>query len=607
MNFAAPTLTLGRIVNSRRLLKMTDEDLATHLYIVGATRTGKTKFLENILWQLIVGQGSTGPGMLLLDSHRTLYHDLARRLADHPPLKRKVLFVDPSREDFVVPYNILRPRIGSDGREADSSVVARTVLNTLSYVWGAAGTQETPRFHRVASTLLRTLYYKRYAISDAYHFLQALDRDLREVLTKNISLPSVAAQWRLLDSLSQRDFIESVESTMNRFEPLVSQPYLVRMFGHPERSIDFRKAIDEGWIILCNLSSKDRQIEESDAHLLGTCFLSDLWDTAADRGKAAGDGRSRQRSFVVAIDEFQNFVTPTIAKNLAEASGFGLRMIMAHQYPGQILDDLRHKEHGALLFKSILTNARSKAVFGGIGAEEDIGPLADILYRGVLDPDQVKHVLESTKVLDYKLEYERAYSRSHTTTDGGASSSGAVSGSGSSSSTGRVTSETYDADGNLVSAAYASPAMDTFNSHMAETFGESTQWADAYSQGESDAPMLKPMLGKEVSSVQFRDLAEQQYLAIAALYDQKQRQCVVRLAGSQPVNLFTPFIEDGISSDKSVEHYIHHSYTNWPDLALPADEAEQLVEERRRRIEGMVDEQFRAAVQEAMPIKREVP
>jgi hypothetical protein len=605
MRYAAPTVKLGRMVGGRKLLALDDHDLETHLYILGATRTGKTKFMENILWQLIVGQGNTGPGLLLLDPHGTLYHDLARRLADHPGFKPRVLFVDPSRSDFVVPYNILRKRIGDDGREADSSVVARMVLNTMSYVWGADGTQETPRFHRIASNLLRTLYVKGYTTNEAWHFLQGLDRDLRRALVAGIDLPTVAAHWQLLDTMIQREFIEAVESTMNRFEPLVSQPYLTRMFGHPERSIDFRRAMDEGWIILCNLATVGSQIMEDDAHLLGTLFLSDLWATAKDRGKGSGQRSKEQRPFVVAIDEVQNFITPTIAKSLSEASGFGLRLILAHQLPSQILDDPRHEKHGALLFKSLLTNARNKAVFGGLAHDEDLAPLAEALYRGVLDPDQVKHVLYGTKVLEYRLEYEKAYSRSHTTTDGGSTSHGRVSGSGSTRSTSHVATHTYDADGSLVSSAYASADMEAFNSHLAETFGEQTQWASADSEGETDIPMLKPILGQEASSVQFRPLDEQRYLAMAALYDQEQRQCVVRLVGMHElVNVFTPFIEDGFSSDESLDCYIATSYRNWPDLVLPAAEATRLVEERRAQIQNLVRNALLADEDEPMPIKR---
>ncbi len=603
MKYRAPTLNLGRIVNTRDLLTMDDENLQTHLYILGATRTGKTKFMENLLRQIIVGQRRNGPGLLLLDPHGTLYNDLARYLADRAVgLKRPVLFLDPSRDDFVVPYNILRRRTSPDGRPAEPSVVARQVLQTLSYVWGEAGTQATPLFHRMAINLLLTLYLKGYTTNEAYHFLYAINRDLRRALTEDIERPTVAAHWEEIDAMRPRDFMEVVQSTLNRFQPLVDQPRLTRMFGHPDRSIDFRRAIDEGWIILCNLSTEKSQIHEDDAHLLGTLLLADLWATAKDRGKAAGRSVSQLRPFVVAVDEVQNFITPTIAKNLAEASGFGLRLILAHQYPGQLTDDPKHQEHGKLLFKSLLTNARNKVVFGGIGSDEDLAPLAEVIYRGVLDPDEIKHTLYGTKVLDYKLEYERAYHQGDSSVTGGGSSTGTTSGSASIRSAGSVLGTTYGGDGNILGTSYTTSQMDAFTSSLQQSAAESSSWADGHTEGVSDVPMLKPILGKELTSVQFRDLEEQRYRAMATLFDQKQRQCVVRLvAMHEPAVVFTPFVEDGFSSNSGVHQHIAESYQDWPDLALPADEATRLVEQRRRAIEQVLQGRHQPARPPRLP------
>ncbi|MBI5934747.1 MAG: replication-relaxation family protein [Chloroflexi bacterium] len=591
MTYRAQTLKLGRIVNTRRLLTLDDQDLQTHLYILGATRTGKTKFMENILRQIIVGQRHKGPGLLLLDPHGTLYNDLTRYLADRAiALKRPVLFIDPSRDDFVVPYNILRRRTSAAGRPAEPSVVARQVLRTMSYVWGEHGTQATPRFHRMASNLLLTLYIKGYTTNEAYHYLHAFNRDLRRALTEDIDLPTVAAHWEQVNAMTPRDFMEVVESTLNRFEPLVAQPLLTRMFGHPDRSLDLHRAIDEGWIILCNLSTKDSQIDEDDARLLGTLLLADLWATAEDRGKAAGRGIAAQRPFVVAIDEVQNFITPTIAQNLAEASGFGLRLILAHQYPGQLTDDPRHEKHGKLLLKSLLTNARNKVIFGGIGSDEDLTPLVEVMYRGALNPDEIKHTLYGTKVLDYRLDYERAYTQTTGTTSGGSASTGTASGTASMRSAGNVSGTTYDSGGNILGTSYSTPQMEAFTSSLQQSSGQTTNWADSDSSSVADVPMLKPILGKEITSVQFRDLNEQRYRAMATLFDQEQRQCVVRLVGMhEPVSIFAPFVDNGFSSEKSCELYIAESYANWPDLVLPAAEATHLVDQRRHAIEQYLE------------------
>jgi hypothetical protein len=73
--------------------------------------------------------------------------------------------------------------------------------------------------------------------------------------------------------------------------------------------------------------------------------------------------RTRPPPFYLYIDEFQRFVTPTIAENLDEARGFGfgLHLTLAHQYPSQLIEASR--DYGQRLYESVMENARSKVVF----------------------------------------------------------------------------------------------------------------------------------------------------------------------------------------------------------------------------------------------------
>lgn len=100
------------------------------------------------------------------------------------------------------------------------------------------------------------------------------------------------------------------------------------MFGQNGASLDLGKALEEGSIIIVNLSTEGAKLSEEDASLFATLLLSDLWTAAKERGK--GTDRSKVKPFYVYIDELQNFVTPTIAKNLDQASGFGLNLILAN-------------------------------------------------------------------------------------------------------------------------------------------------------------------------------------------------------------------------------------------------------------------------------------
>jgi hypothetical protein len=67
-------------------------------------------------------------------------------------------------------------------------------------------------------------------------------------------------------------------------------------------------------------------LDDEHANTFATLLLTDLWSAAKSRGKKEG---GEPRPFCVYIDECQNCVTPTIAKNLDQARGFGLRPTLA--------------------------------------------------------------------------------------------------------------------------------------------------------------------------------------------------------------------------------------------------------------------------------------
>jgi hypothetical protein len=130
------------------------------------------------------------------------------------------------------------------------------------------------------------------------------------------------------------------------------------MFGQNGASLDLGQAIEKGLIILVNLSTEGARISEEDAALFATLLLSDLWTAAKERGK--GTDEKEIRPFYVYMDEFQNLVTPTIAKNLDQARGFGLHLILANQFPRQILHT---GANGAQLFDSAMTRSSGIAWF----------------------------------------------------------------------------------------------------------------------------------------------------------------------------------------------------------------------------------------------------
>jgi hypothetical protein len=282
----------------------------------------------------------------------------------------------------------------------------------MAYVFGVDGTTQTPLFAREGSNVFWPIYENKMTLLEAEFLIDRSNKRIRTELTQGLSKRSVAQDWAFANSLSPRDFDAQISSTLNRFHSFLRNEKLRLMFGQNRTSLDLGKALDEGQIIIVNASTEGAVVSKEDARLFGTLLLSDLWTAAEERGK--GMDESDMKPFYVYIDEFQRYVTPTIAENLDQARGFGLHLTLANQFPRQLL---HAGASGAQVYDSIMANARSKIVFS-LEGEENLKPLAQSLFMGVFNPDEIKLKLTSRKVIDYVEQIWTIISESENWSDG---------------------------------------------------------------------------------------------------------------------------------------------------------------------------------------------
>jgi len=509
-------LALCSIVGAKDSLLLPRDSRDEHLDVVGATGAGKSKFLENLIRQDIINWRNSKCGLLPIDPHGSLYDGLMAWMAWHN-IDRPIVPIDLRRDDWVISYNVLRKR------KADPAVLVDNLIDAMAHVWGQAGTDSTPLFARWAGNVLRALYEKGHTLVEANFLIDRLGKQLRYAMTANLEDKPFRNDWLFSQTLTPKEFESQIGSTVNRFQRSLRNETMKTIFGQPEVSMDLGNALDEGSIILVNLATEGAQVSRENVELLATILLSDLWTAAQERGKKKG-----VKPFYLYLDEFQRFVTPTIAENLDEARGFGLHLTLAHQFPNQLLD---RGDDGKRVFNSIMENASSKVVFR-LSHEENLKILAQWLFMGVMDPDEIKHQLYSTKLMGYVEEMRQSFGE----TESFGSSSGSQQ--GRAGGRGRGGTESFRTGDN--ESHSRSESVSAFESGSeSETRSESR----SKSTSESWSPVLLPIMGKELSSVQFRSLEEQLHRSMAVLFDHKQRQCVARLVGMRaPVSLFTPTI-----------------------------------------------------------------
>ena len=547
---------LGRIRGTTRELVMSAEDRQTHLWLPGNTGVGKSKILESMICQDIDAWGDTGLGLMLLDPHGSVYRNVLKYVVESG-LDRPIIPIDLTRDDWVIGYNMLRqPKMG-----ADASVIVRALVEAIAFVFGEKDTDGTPRFAKIVSSVLMALLKDGRPLLDAYQLVTS--QAAMGAFAKRVDEAFARSVFKRLSNLSDQDFNAQIESTENRLRPFSENERFKAIFGHVGPTFDLSDVLDNGAIVLVNLAQSQSRLSEENASLFGTLLLTDLWTAAKNRDKP--DDAADIKPFYLYIDEAQNFVTPTIAKNLTEARGYGLNLILANQFPSQFADD---GDNGMAMYRAVMAAARSKAVFQ-MEEPDDLSALAKQLFGGAVDTTRVKRM--TTKVVGYKWVETVTQSTASTAQRGGTETSQRGT------STGKSQREMRPDE------IEPPPPYDSEQSN--ENSADSSNWSESESHSETRSQSLIPVMGEEVA--EYVSLNEQLAGYEQVLRGQSKRECVVRLASMKvPVGIRTLDVPLAWVDDDDVNKYVVDRLQSLP-FAVPFPEAfKRAVEREERFLEG---------------------
>jgi hypothetical protein len=157
--------------------------------------------------------------------------------------------------------------------------------------------------------------------------------------------PVVRAFWEK-EMAKTSDFHKSemlgyLISKVGRF---VENTMMRNIIGQQKSGFNLRDIMDKKKILIVNLSKG--KTGEVNASLLGLIIVAKLQMAALGRADMSEESRS---DFYLYIDEFQNFVTDSIATILSEARKYKLDLILAHQYMGQLVKDQKTEVRDAVL------------------------------------------------------------------------------------------------------------------------------------------------------------------------------------------------------------------------------------------------------------------
>lgn len=317
-----------------RRFGMYPEDRLRHLWVLGKTGSGKSSLLANLLRQDL----ARGTGLALLDPHG----DLVEAVLPHVPSSRsnRVLLFSPADRDWPVSFNVFR-----QGRRPhpDQGLLASHLVSIFRRHWADSW---GPRLeHVLRNAILAVASDPRATLLFLYRFLT--DEGLRGKVVGAVADPVVRQFWtREFPAYPRQLQAEAVAPALNKLGAFVAHP-LVRNLVSQERSrVDLLDFMGTRSVLLADLGAG--RIGEDASHLLGALLLTSTHLAAMGRPRGAPP-------FLVYVDEFQHFVTDSLATMLAESRKFGLGLVLAHQYLGQLSVEIRDAVLGnvgsAVLFR----------------------------------------------------------------------------------------------------------------------------------------------------------------------------------------------------------------------------------------------------------------
>ncbi len=305
-----------------RVFGILPADLLRHALVIGRTGAGKTVLLEHLLHEAFM----SGLGCGLLDPHGDLVERLLERVPRHR-LNDVVLF-DPADRTSPPGLNLLE-HVPPDARPRIASGVLSVFRKVFHEFWG-------PRLEHVfRNCLLALLDVPGSTLLSVMRLL--VDEQYRTRILAQVQDPVVRFYWTHEWPLYPKSFLpEVISPVQNKLGAALTNPLLRNILGQPTSTIRGSEIMDDGRIFLTRLAKG--LIGEEASVLLGAILVAHFQLAAYAR---AAVPESERRPFVLFIDEFASFVTPSFTEILAEARKFGLGLVLAHQYLDQLDPALR--------------------------------------------------------------------------------------------------------------------------------------------------------------------------------------------------------------------------------------------------------------------------
>ena len=328
-----------------------------HLYILGATGTGKT----NLLLRLIESDIANGRAFSVIDLRGDLVDRILLRLASAAPpetWRERLLLLDLRRSEYAVGFNPL----AGGGEVYSRALHVLSVLKTQADSWGVQ-LEETLR------NCLLALAETGWTLLEVEPLLT--NTAFRAHVMRGVSDARVRSFFDRYGQLSPANQTTWALAALNKITPLLSIPTLRLLLGQRQAlSLEALLEQQPGMVVLVSLAV-DRLHDA--ARLTGGLLVSSFQTAIMSRVDMPEDRRVPLNLY---IDEFESMASDRFEAIVAEGRRFGLGLTLSHQNVSQLDTKLRHvlrnNVHTQVYFQTGALDAAdlSREIGGGRSGDE---------------------------------------------------------------------------------------------------------------------------------------------------------------------------------------------------------------------------------------------
>ena len=312
----------------KKEIRLSEEDRRRHVYVIGSTGMGKSKFLRNIAFQDM----QEGRGFAFIDPHG----DVAEELLSMVPKERidDVIYFDPGDMENPIGMNMFEFQTPDQ-----KDFIVQEGINMLYSLYdpghtGIFGPRGEHMFRNAALLLMSD--------PNGASFIDIprvfIDPEFVKAKLQYVTDRQVYDYWTKEFPATQKsnDSGEVTTWFVSKWGPFISNTMMKNVLGQTKSGFNIRDIMDSNKILLVNLSKG--KMGELNSKLLGMIFVMKFQAAAMSRVDLPEDER---KDFCLFVDEFQNFSTDSFESILSEARKFRLNLIVANQFMTQLTDKIR--------------------------------------------------------------------------------------------------------------------------------------------------------------------------------------------------------------------------------------------------------------------------